>query len=244
MFHGDFHNRHHSHDSNCPRRSSFAHLTKELLRRYIEWILLKDAANDDDRMRPHDVDHRVTAESAQVVRANYRIVVTIPQIVDARLEFNELVDVRSTLCPPVHSADDATERKPVVRVTAGELLEYLQHPMLIEAAVAKVRVRVRPNLELTRSLSGGGIDADRRQALQMIFMLVRVDDVNRFVAAREAVLDERQQHPIFLIVAVEKRADMACVAELRAGERNGCDAAMLHGALLPRVARIDRMRTG
>src|SRR5258706_8670522 len=242
MFDGDFHKRDHSHDSNCPRRSPFANLTKELLRRYIEWILLKDAANDDDRMRPHDVDHRVTAESAQVVRANHRIVVTIPQIVDARLELNELVDVRATVSCPVHSADDATERKVVVLVT-GKLLEYLQHPMSIEAAVAKVRVRVRPNLELTRSLSRGGIDPDRRQALQMIFMLVRVDDVNRFVAAREAVLDEGQQHPIFLIVAVEERADMACVAELRAGQRNGCGA-FGHGALLPRgVARIERFRT-
>src|SRR5258705_13702104 len=170
MFDRKVHDRHHSYDSDGPRRSSVAHLTKKLLRRHIEWILLKDAADDDGRMRPHDVDHGVTAESAQVVRANHRIVVTSPQIVDARLEFNELVDVRSTICPPVHSADDATERKPVGRVTAGELLEYLQHPMLIEAAVAKVRVRVRPNLELTRSLSGGGIDPDRRQALQMIFM--------------------------------------------------------------------------
>ena len=68
--------------------------TKELFRWHIEWILLKDAANDDDWMRPHDVDHRVAAESAQVVGANHRIVVTIPQIVDARLEFDELVDVR------------------------------------------------------------------------------------------------------------------------------------------------------
>src|SRR5258705_11766921 len=116
--------------------------------------------------------------------------------------------------------------------------------MLSEAAVAKVRVSIRPNIELGGSLSGGRIDPDRRQALQMIFMLVRVDYVDRFVAAREAVLDERQQHPIFLIVAVEKRADMAGVAELRAGEGNGGDAAIVHGALLPRVARIDRMRTG
>src|SRR4029077_13363403 len=48
--------KYHSRDSHCPWRSSFAHLTKELLRRYVEWILLQDAANDDNRMRPHDVD--------------------------------------------------------------------------------------------------------------------------------------------------------------------------------------------
>ena len=150
MFDGNFHKRDHSHDSNCPRRSPFAHLTKELLRRYIEWILLKDAANDDDRMRPHDVDHRVTLESTQVVSANHRIVVTIPQIVDAGLEFNEPVDVGSTLCCPVHSADDPTERKRVVRVTAGELLEYLQHPIWIEAAVAALGVQRKTDAPLRR----------------------------------------------------------------------------------------------
>jgi CelD/BcsL family acetyltransferase involved in cellulose biosynthesis len=41
----------------------------------------------------------------------------------------------------------------VVVLVTGELLEYLQHPMLIEATVAKVHVRVRPNLELTDLLS-------------------------------------------------------------------------------------------
>src|SRR5258707_9318372 len=159
MFDGKVHDRHHSYDSDGPRRSSVAHLTKKLRRRHIEWILLKDAADDDGRMRPHDVDHGVTAEFTQVVRANHRIVVTSPQIVDARLEFNELVDVRATLSCPVHAADDATERKVVVLVT-GELLEYLQHPMLIEAAVEEVRVRVRPHLELAGLLSGGRIDPD------------------------------------------------------------------------------------
>src|SRR5258706_14477127 len=118
MFGGCFHKRDHSHDSRCPRRSPFARLTKELLRRYIEWILLKDAANDDDRMRPHDVDHRVTAESAQLVRANHRIVVTIPQIVDAGLEFNEPIEEGSTLFGPDHSASVTTERLREVRVYA------------------------------------------------------------------------------------------------------------------------------
>ena len=150
--------------------------------------------------------------------------------------------MRATVPCPVHSADDATERKVVVLVT-GELLEDLQHPVSIEAAVEKVRVRVRAHLELASSLSGGRIDPDRRQALQVIVVLGRIDHVNRLVAAREAVLDEGQQHPIFLIVAVEERADMACVAELRAGQRNGCGA-FVHGALLPRVvARIERFRT-
>src|SRR5437899_4074844 len=162
MFDGKFHGRHHSYDSHYPRRPSVAYLTKKLLRRHIEWILLKDAADDDDRMRPHDVDHCVTAESVQVVTANHRIVVTSPQIVDASLEFNELVDVRATVPCPGHSADDATERKGVVLVT-GELLDDLQHPVLIEAAVEKIRVRVRAHLELSSSLSGGRIDPDRRQ---------------------------------------------------------------------------------
>jgi len=42
LFDGGFHEQHH--DSKRRGESSLAHLTKELLWRYIEWILLEDAA--------------------------------------------------------------------------------------------------------------------------------------------------------------------------------------------------------
>ena len=43
---------------------------------------MKNAADDHHRMRPHDVDHGVAAELPKVVRADHRIFVTTPDVVD------------------------------------------------------------------------------------------------------------------------------------------------------------------
>ena len=78
----------------------------------------------------------------------------------------------------------------------------------IEAAVPKVGFDVGPQLELT-ALLGGPVDPCRRQPLQMVVTLIRTDHMNRLVATLEAVRDERKQHAIVLVVAVEERAHMA-----------------------------------
>jgi hypothetical protein len=188
--------------------SPLAELVQKLLRRYEERILLEDAPDDDHRMRPHDVNNRVSSKSSKVVYADDRIVVATPQIVHTRFEFKETVDVRSILGRPIHVADNSTEWKSAPRIAAGQLLEYIQHPILIKAAVSKVCFGVSQELQLPALLGGRRIDACRSQALQMVAMLARVDDVNRFVATLEAVLDERKQHAIFFVVTVEERAHM------------------------------------
>jgi hypothetical protein len=55
----------------------------------------------------------------------------------------------------------------------------------------------------------------------MVTMLIRIHDVNRLVATLEPVLNERKQDAIFLVVAIEKRADMTHFAELGASKGNG-----------------------
>src|SRR5712671_746776 len=120
------------------RRSSgspFAKFAQELLRRYEERIALEDASDDDHRMRPHDVDDRISAELREIVYADDGVVVVTPYIVDTRFELNEIVDMRSPFGRPFHLADNATERKPALCVAAGHLLERCKHPILIEAAV-------------------------------------------------------------------------------------------------------------
>ena len=52
----------------------------------------------------------------------------------------------------------------------------------------------------------------------MVVTLARIDDVNRFVAAVEAVLDERQQHAILLVLRVEERAHVPRAIERLSGE--------------------------
>lgn len=48
-----------------------------------------------------------------------------------------------------------------------------------------------------------------------------VDDMNRFVATRESVLNERKQQTIGFVVAVEERTDVTCLAELGTGKGDG-----------------------
>ncbi len=113
-------------------------------------------------------------------------------------------------------------RKPSLTLSVTKMLEHLEHPARIEAAVPKVRFDVCPQLELTALLGGPGVDACSRQALQMVVALIRIYDMNRLVATLEPILDERKQHAIFLILAVEERAHMTYLAELRSRKGNGC----------------------
>src|SRR6266481_9901262 len=81
--------------------SPFAKFTQKLLRWYKEWILLEDAADDDQRMRAHDVNYSVSAEFRKAVGADDRIIVATPHIIDPRFKLNQIVDVRLTVRHPV-----------------------------------------------------------------------------------------------------------------------------------------------
>ena len=70
----------------------------------------------------------------------------------------------------------------------------------------------------------------RRQSLQMVAMLIRINDVNRLIATLESLFNERKQHAILFLVAIEERADMAYFAELAAGK----GYRPLHDEVLPR----------
>jgi hypothetical protein len=60
----------------------------------------------------------------------------------------------------------------------------------------------------------GHIDAGRRQSTEVFVPQLRIDDVESPVAALETVLDERQQHPVFLVGVAKEGTDMTCCAEL------------------------------
>jgi hypothetical protein len=93
-------------------------------------------------MGPHNVDHGVSAKFRKIVDADDRIIVAKPNIVHAGFKFDEIIDMGSVFSGPVHVADDATEGKFSAGIAAGQLLEYLEHAVLIEAAVAQVRFGV------------------------------------------------------------------------------------------------------
>ena len=75
-----------------------------------------------------------------------------------------------------------------------------QHSILIEVAVAQIRVFPTPQLELPAAFGIGDRDSRRRQRLPMTGVLVFLHDMEGLVAVVEAFLDERQQHAILLLL--------------------------------------------
>jgi hypothetical protein len=193
--------------------------------------VLKNAADDDHRMCPHDVNHRVSSKFREIVGADHGIVAAAPYIVHTRFELNHVVHVRATVSGPFHVAHDAAKWKRTVRAAARQLLEKLQHPVLIEVTIAKICFGVASKFELTAMPGGRRIDACRSQALQMIVMLLWIYDVDRLIATLKAVLYERKQHPVLFVGAIKKRANVTCLAERGTGKRNWCHG-LLHGVYL------------
>ena len=67
--------------------------------------------------------------------------------------------------------------------------------------------------QLSGPLRRGRIDPGRSQPRDVFTLLIRIDYMDGFVAAFQTGLNEGQQKTIFLLVAVEQRADMAYLAE-------------------------------
>src|ERR1700691_525982 len=102
-----------------PSRTALANFPHKHFRRYKERILIEDASDDDHRMSPHDVDHRVSSELRKMIGADDRVIMLLPHMIHARFELDEVVDVRSIFDRPVHPAADSTERITALGVTAG-----------------------------------------------------------------------------------------------------------------------------
>ena len=142
-----------------PASSPLAEFSQELIRRYKERILLQDAADDHHGMSSHDVNHCVTTKTAEMVGTDNGVVVPKPYVVYTGLELNHVIDMRSIFNRPVHTATNAAQRKSSLGVSAGQLLKYFEHPILIEAAIWKVDFGVGSKLELPALLRDRGIDA-------------------------------------------------------------------------------------
>ena len=63
-----------------------AELTHELFGRYVEGIVLQDSAYHYHRVRPHHIDHGISAEFPEMVRADDGIIVPQPYMIYARFE--------------------------------------------------------------------------------------------------------------------------------------------------------------
>src|SRR5712671_6022016 len=84
---------------------AFAQLAQELIRRNEEGVLLERSADDNHRMRPHDVDNDFPAKLGEMVRSSDRIAVPRQQVVQPRLVLEQVVDARAILQCPFHVGD-------------------------------------------------------------------------------------------------------------------------------------------
>jgi hypothetical protein len=109
--------------------------------------------------------------------------------------------------------DKANQWKSLPFSLLHDVREQSQRFVLIKVAIAEVRIGPAAQFELPMLPSRADVDASRLQPPEMVVAPSRIDGVDGLLTAFEPVLNERKQHPILVIVAVEKRADMTWMTE-------------------------------
>jgi hypothetical protein len=182
-------------------------------------------------MRAHDVDHGVTAKFSEMVGADHRVVVVFPYVIDARFKLDEIVNAGLPFRCPVHSTNDTAKRKSSGGIATGDLFERMQHSILIESSIAKVGFGRGSELKLASSLGRPSVDSRRDQASHMLAALIRINDVNGFVAASESVLNKGKEHAVLFFLAVKERTNVTGLREL--GTRKSDRGRGLHDSIPP-----------
>ncbi len=193
-------------------------LLKKLLRRHKEGVLLKNAADDDHGMSPHDIHHDVTAELGEVVDTDDGVVVTAPDVIDPRFELDQIVNAARMPAGPFHLTDDPAAGVRAACRAACEALEHPKHAILIEPAIAEIGVGVDAKFELAAAPCFHGVDSGSGQVPDMAIVALGADDVDRLMAAVEAILNEWQQNTVFFVLTIEERTDMTCLIEAGTGK--------------------------
>jgi hypothetical protein len=193
-------------------------LLKKFLRRHKEGILLKNAADDDHRMCPHDIHYDVTAELGEIVDADDGVVVTAPDVVDPRFELDQIMNAARISAGPFHLTNDSAEGVRPVDRAACKVLEHLKHAILIEPIIAEIGVGIDAEFQLAAALRFRSVNSGISQVPDMAIVALSADDVDRFMAAVEAILNEWQENTILLVLAIEKCTDMARLIEVGAGK--------------------------
>jgi hypothetical protein len=195
------------------RGAACAQLLQELIRRHKEGVLLEDAANDDHRMGPHNIHDDIPAKLGEIICSDDRVWIPGQQIVQPRLLLHQVINPRPVFQGPFHMGDQTREREPWLSTAPQHLLDQRQHLILIEVAVAQIRVSPIAQLELAAPLGRRHIDTGGRQPAHVFLTQRGIDDMEGLLAARESFLDERQQHPILLVRTVKECADVTLRAE-------------------------------
>ena len=72
-------------------RAALAQFPQKLIRRYKEWVLLNDAADENHWVSSHDVDDKVAATLRQIIKTDYGILILRYDVIQPALVFEEIV---------------------------------------------------------------------------------------------------------------------------------------------------------
>lgn len=198
-----------------------AQLLQELVRRDKEGVLLKDAAEDDHRVCPHDVNDYVRAEFGKVVHADDRVLIVGRNVVEPRFVLEKVIHARSALQRPVHLGYETGQRASTLLAPFERLPEQVEHFVLIEATTRKIRVFPSVELQLTAFLCPGNIDAGRLESPDVFVTQPGVDDMECLVAPLEALSDKRKKHFVPFIKAVKNAQMWRCLPSVAPASRIG-----------------------
>jgi hypothetical protein len=113
----------------------FTQLPQEFVRRNEERVLLEDAADDNHRVGPHDVDDDLPANLGEIVDSYDRVLISRQNIVQSRLVLDQIVNARPIFERPFHMCDQTGAHEPLLPAPVEDLFDQSEHPILIELTI-------------------------------------------------------------------------------------------------------------
>jgi hypothetical protein len=98
------------------------------------------------------------------------------------------------------------------------LVEKPEHCVLVEMSAAEIRFSPGPEFELFLSKQLGHVEPEVSEVTHPACPLFRIDEVEQLLAMRHTIADEGVEKPIFLVLAVDERADVTIWIQYPSGE--------------------------
>jgi hypothetical protein len=186
--------------------------TSQFIEKFFGWnikrIFLQHSADDHLWVCAHDVHDDGRAELVEVVGAYDDVIVIRQKFVESGLIFDEVVNPWQVFERPLHVGPKPGHAEASGAAFLENVLNQRQHRILIEAALAQIRVFPWPQLKLPVALGLLGVDA-RFGKPSAPFRQVRViDDLEQPIVGCFSGFREWQQELILLVLVVEKRTGM------------------------------------
>src|SRR5262249_41915169 len=109
---------------------------------------------------------------------------------------------------PFHMGDKPRAWEPLLSSACDDRLDQRTYPKRIEGAITQMDLWPITQLELAALLGGRRIDPGFRQPREVGVTARGTDHMKALLAARNPLVDERQQHAVFFLMTVKERADM------------------------------------